>query len=216
MTAVPVAVDTVVVADPALLRRLEQLELSLLEREALIEALQARLDHTQEEVVRVMARQQQLATRAEAASGLAEAEVTVRSLRVPGGPDVPPEAAEARRLLNLGNAEFQRENYGTASYLATQAKTLARAATARRAGGEWGRQRADEVVFLVPLRLETRARATVRQGPGDASTALFTLEPGTPVHGYSYADRWVHVRDEAGRSGWLSYGLLGKRPEARP
>ena len=77
--------DTVRIRDVELEQRAERLELALLERDAQIEELQTRLDETRQEVVRAMAKLQTLATRAEAASGLAEAEVAVQSLKAAGG-----------------------------------------------------------------------------------------------------------------------------------
>jgi len=53
-------------------------------------ARQEDLDQTQQEVVRMIARLRQVATRAEAASDLAEAEVALRSLsRIPAGKAMP-------------------------------------------------------------------------------------------------------------------------------
>ena len=48
-------------------RRITRLELSLMDKEAQVDDLQARLDETRQEVVRAMAKLQTLATRAEAA-----------------------------------------------------------------------------------------------------------------------------------------------------
>jgi uncharacterized coiled-coil protein SlyX len=76
--------DTVRIHDVELEQRAQRLELALLERDAQIEELQTRLDETRQEVVRAMAKLQTLATKAEAASGLAEAEVAVQSLKTAG------------------------------------------------------------------------------------------------------------------------------------
>jgi hypothetical protein len=74
------------------------------------------------EAVRAMARLRTLATRAEAASAIAEAEVTVQQVRQGSGRA---ELQEASRLLRAAGVEFEAENYGGAVYLATQAKRLA-------------------------------------------------------------------------------------------
>src|SRR5690348_789479 len=85
-----VAVETVTVRDPDTERRLSRLELRLMERDAQIADLQTRLDDARQEVVRAMAKLQTIASRAEAASGIAEAEVAVRALKAnPSAPDVP-------------------------------------------------------------------------------------------------------------------------------
>src|SRR5947199_235423 len=64
-----------VVRDTALEQRAARLELKVLEQEAQVDELQSRLDDARHEVVRAMAKLQSLATRAEAASGMAEAEI---------------------------------------------------------------------------------------------------------------------------------------------
>src|SRR6266436_6348822 len=63
-----------VVRDTALEQRAARLELKVLEQEAQVDELQSRLGDARREVVRAMAKLQSLATRAEAASGMAEAE----------------------------------------------------------------------------------------------------------------------------------------------
>ncbi|HYQ82787.1 MAG TPA: hypothetical protein VEP28_02000, partial [Rubrobacter sp.] len=55
-------------------KRIARLELSLLDKEAQVDELQTRLEETRQEVVRAMAKLQTLASRAEAASAIAEAE----------------------------------------------------------------------------------------------------------------------------------------------
>ncbi|MBI4420772.1 MAG: hypothetical protein HY560_08100 [Gemmatimonadetes bacterium] len=209
------AVDTVAVVDPELQRRVERLQMNLLEREAQIDELQRKLVETRQEVVQVMARLQTVATRAEAASGLAEAKLALQWLKAAPGPQAASDVAQARQLLELGTTEFNLENYGGALYLANQAKRVAGAARVRVATGEWGSLRVNEVLFVVPLPLQTVARASVRDGPGSEFKTAFTLEAGILVQGYSYADQWVHVRDQVGRSGWIAYSLLGRREDVR-
>src|SRR5260370_34612354 len=74
-----------VLRDTALEQRAGRLELKTLEQEAQIEELQDRLDDARREVVRAMAKLQSLATRAEAASGMAEAEIALEALRSANG-----------------------------------------------------------------------------------------------------------------------------------
>ena len=102
-------------------QRIARLELQLLEKHSQVEDLQTRLDDARREVVRGMARTQSLATRAEAASGMAEAEIALRGLRAGGTAEV----REVTELMRLSTAEFERENYGGALYLANQAKIVA-------------------------------------------------------------------------------------------
>ena len=74
----------VAVRDTALEQRAARLELKVLEQEAQVDELQSRLDDARREVVRAMAKLQSLATRAEAASGMAEAEIALQALRTNG------------------------------------------------------------------------------------------------------------------------------------
>lgn len=204
----------VVVRDTALERRANQLELQLLEKQAQVEELQSRLDDARREVVRAMAKLQTLATRAEAASGLAEAEIALQALRGVrgGGIQAAPEIGQASQLMQLAVAEFNRQNYGGALYLSTQAKGAAATGQARLANVERGSLRPGEVPFAVPLRLQALGRANVREGPGGGFAVLFVLDGGVALTGYSYVDQWVRVADATGRGGWIYQGLIGRRP----
>jgi len=203
--------ETVTVRDPQLEQRIARLELRLLERDAQLEDLQARLDEARREVVRAMAKLQTLASRAEAASAMAEAEIALQSLKTAAAPQAAPEIGQATQLLQQSTAEFNKRNYGGALYLANQAKSVVGASRERVASGVRGSPRPGEVLFALPLRLETVSRSNVREGPGAGYAVVFTLETGAPVIGYSYADQWVHVGDDGGRSGWIFETLVGRR-----
>lgn len=103
-------------------REIARLRNQLSEKNDEIADLQHRLSEAINEAVRAMARVRALATRAEAASAMAEAEVTLQQVRqrTPH-----PDLSEADRLMQAASNEFQAENYGGAVYLATQAKRLA-------------------------------------------------------------------------------------------
>lgn len=208
---IPPASQPVLMRDTALEHRAARLELAVLEKEAQLEELQSRLDDARREVVRAMAKLQSLATRAEAASGMAEAEIALQALRA--GSDGPPssEASQAAQLLHLATGEFDRQNYAGALYLATQSKNAASAAQGRLASGDRGTPRAGEVPFAMPLRIETTTRANVREGPSGGSRVLFTLDPGAPLVAYSYVDQWVRITDGSDRAGWIHQGLIGRR-----
>src|SRR6266550_860208 len=88
---------TVTVRDPDLDKRVARVELQLFARDAQIEDLQTRLEDTRAEVVRAMAKLQTVASRAQAASAMAEAEVALQTMKT-GGQD-PPEATQVTRLV---------------------------------------------------------------------------------------------------------------------
>src|SRR6266550_6321408 len=202
-----------VVRDTALEQRAARLELKVLEQEAQVDELQSRLDDARREVVRAMAKLQSLATRAEAASGMAEAEIALQALRTANGNNAAasPEYAQGSRLLQLATAEFDQQNYAGALYLATEAKNAAAAGQGRVGGDDRQTTRKGEVPFALPLRLQTTGRANVRDGPGSGFKIMFTLETGVAIVAYSYVDQWVRIKDDSARPGWIHQSLIDRR-----
>ena len=202
-----------VVRDTALEQRAARLELKVLEQEAQVDELQSRLDDARREVVRAMAKLQSLATRAEAASGMAEAEIALQALRAANGNNAPPspEYEQGSQLLQLATTEFDQQNYAGALYLATEAKNAAAAGRGRVASDDRSATRRGEVPFALPLQLQTTGRANVREGPGAGFKVLFTLETGVPIVAYSYVDQWVRIRDDSDRPGWIHQTLVDRR-----
>jgi uncharacterized coiled-coil protein SlyX len=192
-------------------RRMSRLELSLIEKEAQVEELQSQLEETREEVVRAMAKLQTLASRAEAASGMAEAEVALQSLKGEAGQGSAPEAVQAARMLKEASAEFDQENYGGALYLANQAKSLAATGRGRQLADERGLGRKGETAFALPIPLRAAATGNVREGPGTSSPLAFSVEPGDVLIGYSYVDEWIRITDGTGRSGWIFRRLVARQ-----
>ncbi len=198
-----------VTRDTELEQRLARSELMLLEKEAQVEELQAQLDDARQEVVRAMAKLQSLATRAEAASGMAEAEIALQSLRASGAGAAVSEVSE---LMQQSTAEFDKRNYGGALYLANQVKRAAATARGQLASAERGSLQPNEVAFALPLQLQTTTGCNVRDGPGGTFKVLFTLPAGAPLTGYSFAEQWVRITDDSGRRGWINQRLISRRP----
>jgi hypothetical protein len=196
--------------DAELERRIAELELRLLEKEAQVDDLQSRLDDTRGEVVRTMAKLQTVASRAEAASGMAEAEIALQTLKASVGQHSP-EVTQVTGLVRQSSAEFNKQNYGGALYLAGQAKAIAGGSRGRMANGNGGASRAGETAFTVPLRLKSTGRGNVREGPGTKYEIAFSLEGGIPLTGHSYVDEWIRVSDDNGRSGWIFRSLVTRR-----
>jgi uncharacterized coiled-coil protein SlyX len=201
------------VRDTALEQRAARLELRVLEQEAQVSDLQTRLDDARREVVRAMAKLQSLATRAEAASGMAEAEIALQTLRSANGSNsnTPPEWGQGNQLLQLATTEFDQQNYAGALYLATEAKNAAAAGQRRATNDDRGTTRKGEVPFALPLRVQTTGRANIREGPGSNFKVLFTLESGLALVAYSYVDQWVRVVGDGDRTGWVHQTLIGRR-----
>jgi hypothetical protein len=190
-------------SNAALERRVANLELQVLEKDAQVEYLQDQLDEARREVVRSMARLQSVASRAEAASGIAEAELALQSM---------PDRADIRKLTELASAEFENENWGGALWLANQAKSAALDARGELTEVDRGALRPYERSLAMPLPLETTRGANVRSGPGTGFGVLYTLPPQSRVVAYSSAEQWLRIVDDSGRRGWISQSLIRGRP----
>jgi len=187
------------------------LRIQLLERAAQITDTRQQLDQTRQEVVRAMAKLQSQASRAEAASGIAEAEVAVEALgRTQAGQELP-EFSQAGALLAESTIQFDDNNFGGSLYLATQARGLARGAESRLPTGGGDSLLAGETIFAIAVPLHTTSRSNVREGPGLGFAILFTLSPSAPVTGQSYTGEWVRVVDNERREGWIFHSLVSPR-----
>jgi uncharacterized coiled-coil protein SlyX len=201
--------DTVTVRDPELDKRVARLELQLYSRDAQVEDLQLRLDETRAEVVRAMAKLRTVASRAQAASAMAEAEIALQSLKS-GTAQEPAEAVQVTRLVRQASSEFDKQNYGGALYLANQAKTAASSYRGRLAGGNHDDVRPGETAFAVPIKLKMNTRGNIRGGPGTNFPIAFAAESGTEFTAYSYADEWIRISDDGGRTGWVFRSLVAR------
>lgn len=192
----------------AMERRAARLELELWERDAMVEDLDARLEAARRDVVRAMAKLRTLATRAEAASAMAEADVALQSLSHMGRDAQ--ETRQVRELMQQSTAEFAKQNYGGALYLANQAKTLL--ARAPRLGGEnRNGKRRGENVFQVPVPLQATGPARARDGPGAGYAVSFTVKAGESLTARSFLGDWVRVSNDSGREGWIALRHLARR-----
>jgi uncharacterized protein YgiM (DUF1202 family) len=198
------------VRDPELERYAARIELQLLERDAVIDSLTARLDEALQEVVRTMGKLQSVATRAEAASAMAEADVALQAISSSGRDS--PELRQASRLMQQSGVEFKRQNFGGALYLADQAKAAVRAH--RLVSGKLNNIRPGEMPFAAPIKLRTASRANVRSGPGTNFAVSYTADPGSMLSGLSYLGDWIRVTNEAGKEGWISRSMVVRRAEA--
>lgn len=193
-------------------RRIARLELLLWERDAVIDDLQGQLESARQEVVRAMAKLQTLATRAEAASAMAEADVALQAMRAGGRESAVPK--QAARLMQQSTGEFRQQNYGGALYLANQAKALMMAHAPKLDGAERGGQRSGETAFAAPVKLRAGSRANVREGPGMQHAVLFSTDAGDDLTGLGYLGDWVRVMDGSSRTGWIARSLVGRRGDA--
>jgi TolA-binding protein len=206
-----VRVETAGAANPELEDRVARLQIQLLERDVQLRELQEQLEATRVELVRNLARLQTQASRAEAASGMSEAEIALGTLRRGAGNTRLPELTQAEDLFRRSTSEFSSENYGGALYLATQVRALVRTGQQRLQGRSSSALAAGEALFAVPVPLRTNGRANVRSGPGTTFAVSFTLDASTPVTGQSYTSQWVRIVDDQRREGWIFSNLLTSR-----
>ena len=204
--------ETVTVKDTDAEKHAARLELQLLARDAQIEDLQSRLDDTRAEVVRAMAKLQTVASRAQAASAMAEAEVALQTMRNGVTGDAPPEVSQVTRLVRQSSTEFDKQNYAGALYLANQGKMVASAYRGR-LGMNRGEGRAGETLFAVPIKLKASTKGNVREGPGTSFSVSFSADAGSALTAYAYADEWIRITDDSGRSGWIHRTLVS-RPDS--
>lgn len=195
-----------IVRDPELERDVRQLEIQLMERDALIESLKTQLEQALQEVVGTMRKLRSLATRAEAASAMAEADVALQSAGKSGRNS--PELQQASRLMQQSSNEFKRRNFGGALYLANRAKAAARQ---HGLGGGVDKLRPGEVAFAGPVKLRASTRANVRAGPGTNFPVSFSTGSGSALSGLSYLGEWIRVTNEAGKEGWIFAALVSRR-----
>lgn len=196
-----------------------KIQLRLLERDAEIKQLEQRLNSQQvmldaaiQEVVRAKAKLRSLESKAEAASEMAEAEIALKALKVQlAGQSEDPEVIKAQQLLKMSAEEFEKENYGGALYLISQAKGHIRSSQMRLGDQSKIEAVEGEVVFAQPVRLQVIKNSNLREGPDLKSKILTTLEKGTPLIGYSYKGQWVRVFSEDGNNGWIFQALVGGR-----
>jgi hypothetical protein len=196
--------------------RAAELSARLLEKSAELQgsadrqaALQRQLDDAIQEVVRAKAKLRSLESRADAASAMAEAEIALKALQGRGAGANRQELEKAEDLLRMSAEEFERENYGGALFLATQAKGHLRAAEVPPAPR--GGAHPDEVPFASPLSYVVHTDANVREGPGKTFRVVGTLPRGVVVTAVARKNRWLRITDDRGVTGWVFEDLLGER-----
>lgn len=206
-----VRIDTVVVAgapDDDLRSQVARLRMQLLERDARVSELEGQLDAERSEVVSTMAKLQSQASRAQAASEMAEAEIALGALaRMPAGSDSGEHLAGTELLSRAGEA-FGRTNYDGAIYLAGRARALATQGAARLQTGAGRDAREGEAHFGVPVLLTVNQRSNLREGPATSFRIRSVLDEGTIVTGFSYTDEWVYVIVPGGEEGWIFHTLV--------
>jgi chromosome segregation ATPase len=201
-----------------LAERLAKTQVRFLEKDAQVKGLeeqlvsqQKMLDDAVVEVVRAKAKLHSLESRAEAASNMAEAEISVKALKVElGANEQDPDVLKAEHLLKMSAEEFKNENYGGALYLTNQAKGHIKACQTRLRSRE-RTTFVDETQFAQPLAFKVLKSSHLKKEPDPKSKTITKLERGTRLMAYSHKGEWTRVTCEGGTSGWVLQSVLGSR-----
>ncbi|BBO78027.1 hypothetical protein DSCW_54440 [Desulfosarcina widdelii] len=203
-------------------RRVADLEIQLLQKEALNIELQRRavlrqqrLDSAITEVVRTKSKLRTVESKAEAASTIAEAEIAVKSLQSRIDNDENKDQIEvlekAKRLLGQSTAEFKARNFGGALYLAVQSKNQVASVGGQFQGRDEGDRLIGETAFAHPLRLKVIKNTNLRTGPGLNYKVSNTLKSGTVIVGHGYKENWIRIDTENDQTGWVHQSLVTAR-----
>ncbi|MGH7259385.1 MAG: SH3 domain-containing protein [Nitrospiraceae bacterium] len=189
--------------------RLAKLQAMLAEKDAQVQSLSKKLAETIQETVRSKARLRSQENKAEAASGLAEAEVALKTLQdAPAEAEKRPEIAPANALMAMGADELKKENYSGSLYLTNQVKALVKDVQEKTQGLEQLSLADGETLFALPLPLKSLAGGKVREQPTADAAVAWSVERGAPLTAYSSKGLWVHVKGDGERWGWIFYNLI--------
>ena len=114
----------------------------------------------------------------------------------------------AQKYLQEGKKELDKGNHEAASYLASQALTLAQDIQLN-SGDQEGKGEGVDVDFLVPLPMVLLEGSNVRNGSSMKDKVLFVLKKGSRVSATGYRGQWVKVEVPERGEGWIYYSLLG-------
>jgi len=190
--------------------QLARAHLALLEREAMIRALQEKLDLATLEVVRAMGKLRGVESKAEAAANFAEAEIALRLLDKEAGRGRD-DVQQAKHLMRMATEEFTKDNYAGTIYLSGRVKALSTAGPLRTLSNGTTARLEGEANFSLPLPLKVLSKSNVREGPALDQKIAFVVEDGGVLTGHSQKDLWVRVSREDGRSGWIFYNRVSLR-----
>lgn len=160
------------------------------------------------DVAQVKARQRRLATKADAASAIAEAEVEQQTARekLPGAPS-PALLALATNSLDAASAAFSRGDFGAAFDRASEAQVLFAAAIAAMepAAGKG----ATDVLLRGGVPLRAAGRAPLRKQPAGSVTG--NVGADAPLTALAWRAGYLRVITGSGATGWIAEGQVALR-----
>lgn len=167
------------------------------------EARVKELEETTVQAARAEVKLRRVASEAEVASRLAEAEVALQAR--PDGPENPLQGL-SRQLLDKALATFQRGEHSEAADLTAQARQLIDMQLANEAAPD--RQDTSESSFKVAIPLRIQVDARLRSQPGTSADVLAILPAATPVTAIGFHGLWLQVQTPDRTTGWVSSKLV--------
>ncbi|MEO8508893.1 MAG: SH3 domain-containing protein [Betaproteobacteria bacterium] len=166
------------------------------------------LQDSTREVTRAREKTRRLATQADAASYIAEVEVTLAALRAaPTSPATAPLIAMASGFHAATAAPFAQRDYALAMERAAQAEALlAVVATAQSGNSPRG-----ETALQVTIPLRVTIGSNLRRQPHRRAPILSIVDEDSRVFANAWQDGWLRVTVADGRAGWINQNQLGVR-----
>jgi inhibitor of growth (ING)-like protein len=189
--------------------KLARLQTLLSEKDAQVQKLRRKLDDTIQEAVRTKSKLRSQENKADAVSGLAEAETAMKTLKesMPDA-DKRSELTQANALMKMGMDELKRENYNGTLYVTNQVKVILKDIQNNTQGHDKIAPVDGEVLFALPLSLKITTSGKVRERPAADSAVVWSVERGTSPIALSYKGPWIRVKGEGDRLGWVFYNVV--------
>lgn len=157
--------------------------------------------------IRTTAKLRRQATRADAASVIADVEVAIVQAKSVNGKAAGALVALAEELLVSASAAFSRGEYSIAYDQADQAWQIANVAADERADA----RARGETRFGRAIALRVRIESNLREHPGMKSAIVGQLKAASLVVARASRGAWTRVMSADGRAGWIYSPLLGPR-----
>jgi hypothetical protein len=166
------------------------------------------LQESTREVTRAKEKTRRFATQADAASYIAEVEVTLAAQRTaPASPMTAPLVAMASGFHAATAAPFAQRDYALAMEHAAQAEALLAVAAAAQAGKP--PRGATALPVTIPLRVTIGSN--LRRQPQRRAPIASIVDENSLVVANAWQDGWLRVTVADGRAGWINQKQLGVR-----
>lgn len=193
-------------------KRIEQLEKQLAERDVLIKQKSNReedqaqvIQASSKEIAHTQVKLHRLATKSSSASLISEAEVAVAYIEQQSNSSADEELqAQAQRLLEMAVANYQRDDYATATYYASQALEFINMISDQ----EREQPNRTTIRFNTPIMLQTITEANLRREPSRDKAIIDVLQQGTVLTANAYQGNWLMVQTDNNTRGWVFNTLV--------